>query len=143
MDEVSRLREVVTQFRAAIDRSLSAITVISFRRFPQGSCGDAALLLGRYLRETGFGNPVYISGKRAEYSHGWLQLGNVIIDITADQFFDISESVIVTTDDTWHRQFEPWIHRHCDDTTCIAEHKNDLDAAYQVIVTKLLPEQSV
>ena len=41
-------------------------------------------------------------GKK-QRSHAWLGRGTLVIDITADQFPDVSESVIVTLDSPWHR----------------------------------------
>ena len=38
--------------------------------------------------------------------HSWLQRGNLIIDITADQFEEISEQVIVSTSSRWHENLE-------------------------------------
>ncbi|MBC2932935.1 hypothetical protein [Nocardioides sp. zg-1228] len=37
-------------------------------------------------------------------THAWLEQDDVIIDITAYQFDDIDEPIIVTTDRTWHEQ---------------------------------------
>ncbi len=38
-------------------------------------------------------------------SHGWLKQNELIIDITADQFEDNNESVIVTINSKWHSEF--------------------------------------
>jgi hypothetical protein len=77
--------------------------------FPRNSCDHASALLGRYLQEHGF-DVVYINngcrdGNSWKNSHAWLEIGDMIIDITADQFSDQTERVIVTTDHTWHSAF--------------------------------------
>lgn len=38
--------------------------------------------------------------------HAWLQSGEWIVDITADQFIDVQESVIVTNKSEWHELWE-------------------------------------
>lgn len=55
------------------------------------------------------------TSKRNEYTnnslrgtHGWLQLGGVIIDITADQFGAENPSVIVTSNNSFYLQFRPY-----------------------------------
>ena len=71
------------------DNRLSFMKTLN--KFPKGSCGDASLLLGKYLIENGF-EPKYKNGKNGKYegndvkSHAWLELNDIIIDITARQF---------------------------------------------------------
>lgn len=48
-----------------------------------------------------FGTP----GKHDWLSHAWLEQNGLIVDITADQCPWVSERVIVTRDDQWHRRF--------------------------------------
>ncbi|NOT99971.1 MAG: hypothetical protein HOO95_00125 [Gallionella sp.] len=80
--------------------------------FPIGACGDASLLLGAYLVDCGYHNFLYISGERGTYtdnswtSHAWVAKGELVIDITADQFADAPASVIVASPSAWHQQFE-------------------------------------
>ena len=78
--------------------------------FPLGSCGDVAILLGQYLHDAGLGTWRYVSWERprGDYgfeSHGWIELHGVIADITADQFLEANEAVIVTPDSSWHNSF--------------------------------------
>jgi hypothetical protein len=35
-------------------------------------------------------------------THAWVERDGLIIDITADQFVDVAEPVLLTTDRTWH-----------------------------------------
>jgi hypothetical protein len=49
----------------------------------------------------------YAAGEREPdlHSHAWLECDGLIADITADQFEDVDEPVIVTRDRSWHAQF--------------------------------------
>ena len=39
-------------------------------------------------------------------SHAWLRRGELIVDITADQFQDAPRPIIIEENSHWHRQFE-------------------------------------
>ena len=106
--------ELATCFRSAIEsigRGLSP----AFEQFPRGACGEVAPLLGTYFIENGLLGFEYILGERGSreqdaeirwHSHAWIQRGSLIVDITADQFVEIGEPVIVTDDSHWHQTFE-------------------------------------
>lgn len=81
--------------------------LVSLRDFPSGACGDAAPLLGQFIQEQGYGEWLYVSGCREGdyHSHAWLERDGWLLDITADQFPDVSDPVILTQDPTWHSQF--------------------------------------
>jgi hypothetical protein len=102
---VKSIYDTAVGFRNAIlladKRSLPA----TLKLFPSGACGDASLLLGEYLFSLGFGEFEYVVGVRSERSHAWLEMNDMIIDITSDQFEEVEEPVIVTTKRTWHSQF--------------------------------------
>lgn len=49
---------------------------------------------------------MYVWGMLGEQSHAWLEYDGLIIDITADQFDEVSEPIIVTSDRSWHSQFK-------------------------------------
>ena len=102
MEEV---RDRASEFRALILRTPKCDLPITLQNFPYGACGDATLLLGRYLEETGHGEFRYYLGRRGECSHAWLQLGTLIVDITADQFADFDEAVFVSAGSPWHSGF--------------------------------------
>jgi hypothetical protein len=104
--DINKLIALVTVFRAAIEKCDPKSLTVEFDDFPRGSCGDAALLLAKYLEQNNCGKFYYILGERSGKSHAWLKQRNVIIDITADQFYDNSEAVIVTTDHSWHLSFK-------------------------------------
>lgn len=109
--EKKRIETLATQFRKALENCPKEILPVGFEKFPTGSCGDACLLLGRYLRDSGLGDFDYVLGEAGAHdddtwhSHAWLQQGDLIVDITADQFADFDYPVVVTTDSQWHRKY--------------------------------------
>lgn len=80
--------------------------------FPNGWCDDCSRVLGVLLREQGESGFERVVGRRGEHlekSHVWLRRGDLIVDITADQFQDeITASVMVTTDHVWHDGWEQY-----------------------------------
>jgi hypothetical protein len=111
-DEMARLETVARQMRAAIDAVPKAELPVTLVGFPFGCCHGASILLGTYLtdiEEVGFS---IIRGERGSHedntrtSHAWLVRGDLIINITADQFPDAPASVIVERNSQWHRSFK-------------------------------------
>jgi hypothetical protein len=110
---LATVRMLTTGFRTAIEGCDRHLLPISFRHFPRGSCRDASLLLGTYLSERGCGSFDYVAGERGDWqsepptwvSHAWAAQGDLIADITADQYPDAPAGVIVTTDSPWHQSF--------------------------------------
>ena len=105
-DTYNLILEECKQFRLSIEECKNKIGLDWFKDFPNGCCGDTALLLGKYLHEKGFGIPYYVSGWMGKKSHAWLELDGLIIDITADQFENISETVIVVRESDFHEEFK-------------------------------------
>jgi hypothetical protein len=107
----SELRAAAARFRTALEIVGPASGAPGLRNFPKDSCADTVLLLGAHLLDGGFGAFDGVGGEFGEpgslecYSHAWLECDGVIVDITADQFPDVSQAVIVTRDDRWHRLF--------------------------------------
>lgn len=97
------LDDATRRFRAALETT-TGLLLPGLRSFPNGSCGDASRLLAQYLRDSGFGDWGITTSWRNNYSssHAWLERGGWIIDITADQFDDMTEPVIVTRESKWH-----------------------------------------
>ena len=107
---LGRVRELAAAFRDAIERCDRSSLPLSFEAFPCGSCGDVTNLLGKFLIEQGAGAFRYICGERGNagadwHSHAWLEADGVIVDITADQFPEVTEKVFVSTQSEWHATF--------------------------------------
>jgi hypothetical protein len=66
-------------------------------------------MLGQYLGHLGLGEWNYKSGRLSGSgnTHRWIERERLLVDITADQFPDVTESVIVPTDGSWHARFTP------------------------------------
>ncbi|NEK40683.1 hypothetical protein GR250_04470 [Rhizobium leguminosarum] len=98
---MNELKALATDFRARLEsyRNDHGLTIQSF---PAGACGDASILLAHHLTQHGFGPFRYMCGRRGDATHAWLSHGELIIDITADQFDDFAEPVFVSSASTWH-----------------------------------------
>jgi hypothetical protein len=107
-----KLRAAACRFRSALESHGLELLPELCEPFPSGWCGDAAPLLSQYLTDSGLGDFDYVCGETQEVdpaespqSHAWLEQDGFIIDITADQFPEIGEAVMITRDRTWHSQF--------------------------------------
>ena len=106
------VREACTAFRAALERTTPR--PVGLEGFPNGACGDTSELLADFLRSSGLGDPLFVSGRNGDHTstHAWLELGDLIVDITADQFEDIEDRIIVTTDRNWYEARFPSVVSH-------------------------------
>jgi len=107
---IAHLAEVARRALESVDPSkLSGELGTEFAKFPLGACGDSSIVLGQLLKEHGLGDFWYMNGRR--YSpegfgcHSWVQQGDLIIDITGDQFPG-RPKVFVGEGDPWFAQFE-------------------------------------
>jgi ribosomal protein S27AE len=92
---------LVVDFRARLEQ-YDQDHGLTLQSFPNGACGDASILLAHHLALHGFGPYRYVCGRHGDASHVWLTAGDVIIDITADQFADFDEPVFVAVLSSWH-----------------------------------------
>ncbi len=107
----NKLKQLSKNFRAAILRCDLSELCSSFENFPAESCADASMLLGTYLIDNKIRAFNLIKGKRGEghslETHYWLERDNIIVDITADQFDDVNEDVVITgIDANWYNSFK-------------------------------------
>jgi hypothetical protein len=79
--------------------------------FPWSCCDKTTLLLARHLHERGFTDVRSVYGDLAtgEFgSHEWIEVGPILVDITADQFKNAlprPASIIATTDRSFHDRY--------------------------------------
>lgn len=125
--ELYKLFLLTLKFRNAIEKCDKSLLPVSFKHFPAASCKDSSLLLSIYLKENDFGEFYYVLGERGKLSHCWLMQDNVVVDITADQFDDQQNKVIVLANSEWHNLFEGKV-----------QHKASLDIYEGSTKTKLL-----
>jgi len=84
-EQLILLREEARKVRKFLERA--AQTEPIFREFPTGACGNASELLGHWLESRGVKDIWYVKGQRPDVpSHAWLEIGDVVIDLTLDQF---------------------------------------------------------
>jgi hypothetical protein len=120
----TKVREIAVAFLKAIqtsDLSASAIGEEAYLRmkdFPRGACSEMTEMMGIFLRERYNLDPIVLvsaqieEGERWSGTHRWLEYDGLIIDITADQFFDHNEPVIVARESTFHSRYANKVHRH-------------------------------
>jgi len=131
----NKLIQLATSFRTAIMESDPKVLIITLRNFPRGACGDATLLLAKYLEENKCNHFEYICGKKEHQTHAWLERDGLIIDITADQFNNQNSPVIVSKDHTWHLQFEVESRRIADFVALYDQHTvSSLSKSYKAII---------
>ncbi|HUN33269.1 MAG TPA: hypothetical protein VMU95_14755 [Trebonia sp.] len=101
-ERTAAVRDAAFRFRAALERGGLGLPILA--RFPKGSCGAASQLLGQYLTDSGLGHWWYCQGLQCDSlaAHGWLEQDGLTLDITADQFPEIAEPVLLTTTPAWH-----------------------------------------
>ena len=131
---LEQIEILARQFRDAIERTPSNELPITMQAFPAGACGDATLLLGHYLIAHGLDAFDYVLGERDDHSHAWLQQGTLIVDITADQFAEIDEPILITTNPVWHDGFAGEVLHEADFTIYDAYTAANLGATYHAIV---------
>jgi len=89
-----KLSSLADKFRAALlltEPTDFVGTSLSASKFPDACCDDASMLLAAYLVDNGFAEVDIIRGdnggnEKELPSHVWLQVGDIQVDITADQF---------------------------------------------------------
>ena len=103
--EEAELRRIVLAFRKRLEAADRSGLHITLHRFPVGSCGVASEILAQVLRKRWpEAKLMLVRGELRRggelWSHAWLELDGITIDITADQFG--REPVIVARESAWH-----------------------------------------
>lgn len=137
--DLDEIWDAASRFRMAIEACDRSILPISFEEFPRGSCGDVTPLLGTYLIEHGFGPFDYVLGERggSRYTHAWLRQGQLVVDITADQFADAPGPIIVRVDSPWNRTFRQCVVHVADFRIFDENSVSSLKSAYKLIEDRL------
>ncbi len=101
------MKEDLRKIRIAFEHMDKSNIPVTFINFPRGACGDTCEVLAEILKELEYGSFRYVAGRRKNgNSHAWLEQRGLIIDITADQFDEITESIYVGPSNSWYQQFE-------------------------------------
>jgi hypothetical protein len=96
-----------SRFRSALEKTTFPAQAGNLTHFPRECCHHSCVMLKRFLSEKGLGEFCTMSGIHPTEpggNHHWLQKGNVIVDITADQFG--RDKVIVGSVSPWHDSLE-------------------------------------
>jgi hypothetical protein len=110
---IQKVRQAALLFRRRFVEMPESYRPCAMEHFPRGSCGLMTTLLGNFLNHLGLGLFENVCGERGEEfgpaddwtSHAWLAKDGLIVDVTADQFHDCEDEVIVTSDSQLHRSF--------------------------------------
>jgi hypothetical protein len=98
---IEKLASIATAARDFFEKNKHTTPDAVLRNFPKGACGCVSELLGRYLEEQYQVSPLCVSAELNDLStHAWLQINDVIIDLTADQFSQ--PPIIVSDSSAWH-----------------------------------------
>lgn len=99
------LHIVAADFRQAIILTDCSLRPVTMRNFPRGACGTTSRMLGYHFDRLGIGecrsvlgyhdvfNEKY--GEIINYSHNWLELYGLAIDITGSQFDFIHNEITI------------------------------------------------
>jgi len=114
MDE-QEIIKIATRFREAIEKFNLTPEFIGqeafsrMKNFPHCTCNEVCTLLGLYLvHKYNFSSLFHYSGQvelgeKWLGTHSWLQSGDIVIDITADQFSTVDYKVIVAKESEFHK----------------------------------------
>jgi len=109
-ETLDKYTKAATRFRQMIEEADWSNLTIEFEKFPKYSCGDASTLLAQYMIDAGCDTPTYVVGEIVEtfrsLSHAWIELDNIVLDITADGFDPNMPAVIVKENSAWHERFD-------------------------------------
>jgi len=141
--EAISLKLHAVRFRELLDRSRgfakSMVCLSVMERFPHGCCKPASMLLARYLSST-LGVPhaaieLCANGERLGQSHAWLEVNQIGVDITCDQFADSPDRVIVAEQSPWHSLFHGRrLYPYCDFMHMNAQYRQDVERLFAHIV---------
>lgn len=92
LEKIDAIRKIATEVRQAMEQLKSESKIewylLPFHDFPYGCCGDMSIILSTHFKNKGFSQAEYICGLhyRTCFSHAWIRIDGICIDITADQF---------------------------------------------------------
>jgi hypothetical protein len=111
MSDLAFIHTLAMRMRRALDALPKTRRPKLMANFPADCCGDSSLLLGAYFIDNQVWGFEWIPAERGSIaagnwtSHVWLARGSLIVDITADQFADAPQAVVVSHSSPWHAGF--------------------------------------
>lgn len=92
MDRIEEIRKIATDVRRVMELLKSENKIdwylLPFNEFPFGCCGDMSIILSTHFTNKGYSQADYFCGLHysTSFSHAWIRIDGICIDITADQF---------------------------------------------------------
>lgn len=132
-DLIKQLEAIASKSRKIIEtiRDESPYPINQLQRFPGGACEVSSVLIGLYLKHLGMGN-VSMRASAPPKAHVWLVVcEKYTMDITADQFDDCNEKIIVSENSSYHKKFEPPETRPVDNTYFEDNGWEDIEHVYK------------
>lgn len=115
----NKIRKLAVRFRSAIETAKElGEQHIYLKDFPVGQCGHVSDLLAQYLIDCGIYSVIYVNGTYYgdklddQWSHTWLEVDEIVVDLTADQFkyherpLQNNTSVYVGKKNSWYDLFD-------------------------------------
>ena len=94
--DIDELNKIAKTVRNALDIERKKGTFGYIPNYPAGLCGYASYALGYVLHEMYPDKDIYqVGGDRNGGHHSWVEYDCWIIDITADQFKDSENSIVI------------------------------------------------
>lgn len=113
----TRLEQLARECRFLLEEAKPRMRNLpNFADFPDGSCGDASLVLAWYLRKHGITEPITYVCSNKRRSHAWLEVEGWLIDITADQqkWGNPPVWILPAKQSPFHQKHEPALRRSAD-----------------------------
>jgi len=104
-DRLTRLKCLTTSFHGAMNGHDFSDSRLNLQNFPIDCCHHACRLLTMFLFDHGFTDIEKCVGSGPDASAGehlWIIVEGLIVDITAYQFDETLDEVIVAIDSSWH-----------------------------------------
>ena len=104
-NNIAKLRMVVTQADLVFKKYREIEPHLS--TYPEGMCRLASDILGIVLKKVSYSNIqiVYQGTNKNGQSHSWIELDDIIIDITCYQYREQWGEFYIGDITNWHRQF--------------------------------------
>lgn len=99
------VKEIAFKARGIMEEYHNDLSSVYFENSPSGACGNSSDMLALYMSKKGVKEIEYVSGRRKQRSHGWLEINGYIVDITSDQFADGLGAVYVGESNKFHQSF--------------------------------------
>jgi hypothetical protein len=111
---VDNLHASITALASVCREALEQMSMrqrgVALMQFPRGACGAATELMGRLVFEATNMTGLYLCGighpDMPQQTHGWLELGGLLVDLTHDQFSGTGLVGWVFEASPWHAKFE-------------------------------------